>query len=96
LKRTLLALLIILSSGLAKAAEAPPPHSWEAWLLEIRRNPKRVPHRPDAKPASEELPVWVDCHLSWAFDRKAQRLPPGLVLRSDSAMCKGQLEEYAR
>ncbi len=83
----------------ASATQDPPLGSWEAWLVALRHGQSPPPPRPDQKNISLPLPIWVDCHLSWAADRpKAPThvtLSGEIVLVGSPALCKGQLEEWA-
>lgn len=77
--------------------------TWEAWILRMRRPDLAKllsPMRPDKKKIADPLPLWVDCHLSWVADHpklgKTQKLLDGVVLRSSSRKCRGQIEQWAR
>ncbi|MBS1985017.1 MAG: hypothetical protein JST16_12680 [Bdellovibrionales bacterium] len=77
-----------------------PPKTWELWLQQATApRAEHVPPRPDGQPLTAELPLWVDCHLSWRMDQpklsKTSQVPSGVVLRSTPEKCKGQIEEWA-
>jgi len=73
--------------------------TWEHWINAIKSDGKNgLPGRPDAKVFADELPIWVDCHLSWHYDQpnsKKSKFLSNIVLRSDNKSCKGQLEQWA-
>ncbi len=64
--------------------------------MALRKGPSKPNPRPDAQNLEAPLPLWVDCHLSWMYDRgRIKKISPKLVLRSTSNTCVGQLENYA-
>jgi len=76
----------------------PPPGSWEHWIQTIKSDaPKGLPSRPDKLALFEPLPIWVDCHLSYYFDKPSKtpksKISKKIVLRSNPKDCKGALEE---
>jgi len=104
LRRCLLGTLnfvVVASSVVATsvASATAPAGSWEAWLVELRLGASPPPARPDSKNISLPLPLWVDCHLSWAADRPKSKtrahLSGEIVLVGNSKLCRGQLEEWA-
>ncbi len=75
--------------------ETPPTGSWEAWIVALREGKNMA--RPDKKNSEADLPLWVDCHLSWAVDVGKEKsglrtLPKQWVLKSTQKECTGQLE----
>ncbi len=82
--------------------EDAPDDSWEAWLhkIHIRSQKDPAPERPDKKNYLYPLPTWVDCHLSWLYEKKNKlhlkiELPESIVLESNSDKCTGQAELWA-
>ncbi len=80
------------------------PHekSWEHWVsqLHTRKAQEALPPRPDGKRFFMPLPLWVDCHLSWLFEKKSQlslkiNLPDSIVLESNRDQCSQQSELWA-
>lgn len=75
---------------------AVPSGSWEAWIQAIRSNAVGgLPGRPDRKSLDAELPLWVDCALSFHWERQQAprpRIAKNLILNSDAKACEGQLE----
>jgi hypothetical protein len=90
-----LALLLVFFTW-PSAFASPPSDSWEAWILLLRQSSKETPVRPDNKNISLELPLWVDCHLSWQADRSPEKIqiPEGLVLQSSPEQCSEQMENW--
>lgn len=77
-----------------------PTDSWEAWIQDLHRNAPKIMPRPDGKNPSLRLPLWVDCHLSWLFENRAQlpkemSFPEELVLQSSSEDCSFQMERWS-
>lgn len=81
---------------------APESDSWEAWIGKIHnlKSGDKSPPRPDKRSLFMPLPLWVDCHLSWLFERKSSlplkiKLPEELVLESSPSSCADQSERWA-
>jgi hypothetical protein len=101
LRSGLMALAVLTTSTTLAQESAPPPDSWEAWILALPKNSDKAPPRPDKRLSPLPLPLWVDCHLSWRFERAARAkktlsLPGDLVLRTEPSDCEGQIERWAR
>lgn len=81
---------------------APQEDTWEYWLsqLHTRKPQEDLAPRPDGKRFFMSLPLWVDCHLSWLFEKKSElplkiHLPDNIVLESNRDQCAQQSELWA-
>jgi hypothetical protein len=73
------------------ASQPPSTQDWVRWLMELRQVAS-APPRPDGQALSSELPLWVECHMSFTMDHpELKKLYPstqGLVLSRGEQQCR--------